>query len=149
MAKIEDDPFFSERVALAVKACIDTRENLNIISPIELKIMRQAPLVRKLNHQLDGGLLAKLREWTVAISASEALEILLDATRVNVVPAVIDLLDTAVSLEMTIELEDAYSALEKAHEEGLPPSWILQILGDELKDAREADDGMPFQIRGI
>ena len=149
MPKIEDDPFFTERVALAVKACLDSRENLNIISPIELKIMRQAPLVRKLNRSIDGELLLKLREWTSSISASESLEILLDATRVDAIPLVVELLNTAVDLEMTIDLEGAYSTLEKSYEEGLPPSWILQILGDEVTDQPPDDDGAPFRIRSL
>lgn len=146
MPKLEDDSFFSERVALAIRACLDSRENLNIISPIELKIMRQAPLVRKLNRELDEQLLERLREWSTAIVANDALAILLDATREGVISLVTELLDTAVSLEITIDLEGAYSTLEKAQEEGLPPSWILQILGDELREGSDETESRPFRI---
>lgn len=146
MPKLEDDSFFSERVALAIRACLDSRENLNIISPIELTIMRQAPLVRKLDRELKGQLLVRLHEWSASITANEALTILLDATRENVIALVVDLLDTAVSLELSIELEDAYSALEKSQEEGLPPSWILQIFGNELSEAADDEGPTPFRI---
>lgn len=150
MPKLEDDPFFSERVALAVRACLNKNENLNIISPAEFSIMRRAPLVRKLDRELNGELLYKLSEWRRSISASNALEILFDAVQVGVVPMVTELLDTAISLELEIDLETAYSSLEKSQEEGIPPSWILQMLGDEIESKPVDDDPKPqFGIGSI
>lgn len=145
--RLEDDPFFGERVVLAVRRCLSSSENLNIISPVELRITRQAPLVRKLNRELNGELLEQLYKWRASMTPANALDLLLDATREGVIPPVVDLLDTAVHLEMTLDLEGAYSTLEKAHEENIPASWALQILGDEVTmKASENEERKPFSI---
>ena len=150
MANIEDDPFFSERVAKEVSACINERENLNIISPVELKIVRRADRVRTLNTDLDGELLTRLRNWQETISASDALEILLDASQVRVVPLVTELLDTAVSLELRINLETAYTALEKAQEEEIPASWVLMMMNDELDEPSDDEpEANSFSINSL
>lgn len=150
MANIEDDPFFSERVAKAVSACINEREDLNIISPVELKIVRRADRVRTLNSDLDGQLLTRLHNWRETISASDALEILLDASQVRVIPLVTELLDTAVSLELRINLETAYTALEKAQEEEIPASWILMMMNDELEEPTDAEpESNSFSINSL